>query len=179
MKFLKITFGLLFTIVLIVFCIGMFASKAHHSERSDTFNCSRLKLWTTLNDIQDLPKRRKEIKRVEFTGTTKNGLRKWKQYTVMGGLMTMEEIESKPMEKLKVSITESTFGMKGVWTYELSGNDSTFCSLTITEDSEIDKLLLRSLMTILGRDANIKKEINTLKIAATADDMPGLDIGIQ
>ncbi|HQI21336.1 MAG TPA: hypothetical protein PLW55_18425, partial [Leptospiraceae bacterium] len=61
-------------------------------------------------------------------------------------------------------MVESSFGMTGTWTYELSGNEMT--QVTVKENSQIASVPLRAAMTLMGRDANLKKEIQIINKAA-------------
>lgn len=84
----------------------------------------------------------------------------------MGGHVVFEKIEEVPAKKLSLRMSESTFGMTGTWTYELEGSEMT--KITITEESSIKSIPVRTVMTLAGRDGNLRKEISILVQALKA-----------
>ena len=164
MKIVLSLLGVVVVLVISFLSIGLMTAKTYQGQMTQTLPCSPQVLWKTLTDLKALPDRHREIAKVEILGTNAQGLQKWKEYTDMGGSIVFETIEEIPEKKWTIRMSESTFGMQGVWTYELAG-DNTQTHLTILEDSQIDKIALRSLITLMGRNINIKREFKTLQKA--------------
>lgn len=63
-------------------------------------------------------------------------------------------------------LTDSDDGTSGDWTYLLESLPKDRCRLTLTEQSHSEKFLLRGLQTLAGRDAGLRRELESLKRAA-------------
>jgi hypothetical protein len=97
----------------------------------------------------------------------------WREYTDLGGFIDFQITEEVSQEKVVMHMNAASFGMTGQWVYELkpfvvssdvSGGEIQ-TDLTITEDSTTTNLFLRALMTLVGRNNNLKEEFNSLKKA--------------
>ena len=119
-------------------------------------------VWALLTDFEGLPERRTEVTSVEMTGVNELDLETWTEHSDMGTYLNFECIEKVPQSKLAVRLRESSFGMTGTWTYELQANADN-CILTIKEESTVDKMMMRAMMTIAGRKSNLKEEFKTIK----------------
>lgn len=80
----------------------------------------------------------------------------------MGGYALFEVQEEKKDSLLVVRMLESSFGISGTWRYELkrSGNGTL---VQISEESHCDRLLVRSILVLAGRNATLKQEVRNLK----------------
>lgn len=160
-----------FMITLLLFLtIGYVAHQDFEGQATRTLTAPVEQVWEVLTDLEDLPNRRKEIVKVEMAEANAQGLPTWKEYTDMGGYILFEYLEKIEREKLVVNMKESTFGMSGTWTYELRpvGNET---QLTIIENSTIDNVMIRSLMTITGRSANLFREFEVIEKALEPDGL--------
>ncbi len=149
------------TVMVTFFAIGLFSNARFTGETQAQLSAPPEKVWNVIANLDEVPKHRPEITRVEVT--EKKGERpvKWIEYTDMGGFIEFELLEEIPEKKLAVKIVSSSFGMTGTWTYELSGKEMTL--LKVKEESEISSVPLRAAMTLLGRDGNLKKEIRLVQ----------------
>lgn len=164
-KKLLTAFSVLALACVLFVVIGWLAPREHQGQLTQTLDIPKEAVWHTLTDLQQLPKRRPEVARVELLGVNDQGHKIWKEHTDMGGYILFEQLEEIPYQKLVVRMVESTFKMKGTWEYRLAADHtgaSNKCTLTIKEVSQTDNLLLRSLMTLLGRDATMHEEVNSL-----------------
>lgn len=125
---------------------------------------TRREVWTELTDLNALAQRRPEVIAVEPLDNTEDGRKRWKEHTKRGGSIIFSIAEEQPERRLAVRMEESTFGMTGTWTYELADAGAS-TALTIHEESFTTSVLLRALMTMSGRDTNLRREIDTLRSA--------------
>ena len=78
--------------------------------------------------------------KVELLGKNEKGLDKWKETPDMGGYILFEQLEKVPFEKLTLNMMESSFGMKGIWKYELK-DEGGKTSVTISEKVRLNHCL--------------------------------------
>lgn len=156
--------GVLIGIALAFLVVAWLAQVDFHGQRSEIVEAPPEKIWNYLTDIEGNAERRPEITRVEILSPNSIGLPQWKEYTDMGGFILFEQLEAKPFEKLVIRMNASSFGMMGVWTYEMIGSSSA-TSVTISESSSIQNFFVRGLLTLIGRDANLEQEFRYMKEA--------------
>jgi hypothetical protein len=161
-KIILIVLAVMISITGIFYLMGHFASREFKGTVTQKVEASPISIWDLLNDIDGLPSRRKEITKVERMGKNEKGFERWKEHTDMGGYMVFEITELIPKEKMVVEMKESTFGMSGTWTYQLN-EEGNATVVTVTEDSNTDNVWLRSIMTLAGRDANLKIEVEKIE----------------
>lgn len=158
--------GLIATIA-VVFAVGMTAPVMYEGSTTTLLPASTSQVWGMLVDVDSLPKRRPEILSVERLPSGESGLLRWKEHTDMGGYMVFSVLEETVGKYLVVRMEDSSFGMTGTWTYDIADAGAA-TSLTISERSEIPGVFLRALMTATGRDANLRREVQTLREAIFA-----------
>lgn len=160
MKTLLKTFLVLIGIFIIYFMIGVFTPKKYFLEASETYEHSIIDCWDVVTNIDSYPNWRNDVLKMiridSGDGTT------WNTYTDIGGYISFRELKKIPYEKFEVEMLSSPFGMTGTWTYTFEGDDRK-CHLTIIEHSVTDKILTRSLMTLLGRNTNVKRDFMMIR----------------
>ncbi|MBX9852591.1 MAG: SRPBCC family protein [Cytophagaceae bacterium] len=166
-KFLLWSAGISLSLFIIFIITGASASENFEGTETRVVNASSGKIWNYLTDIEGLPRRRKEIVKVEMLGKNEKGLDKWKEIPDMGGYILFEQLEKTPLEKLTLNMIESSFNMKGTWTYELKEAGQGKTTVKISEKSTIESLFIRSIMTLSGRDGNIKREFEIMESAVS------------
>ena len=139
---------------------GLATPKEFRGQLSVKLPCSKVKIWDALSDIEHLPQHRKEITKVEILGLSNKGYHRWKEYTGHDQYMIFELTNQEYEKRMTVTMTESTFGMTGSWTYLLEGADSTSTNFTVIEDSKIDDLFVRAMVTMTGRGRFLKHEVS-------------------
>ena len=167
-KSLKIVSGVL--VALLVAVLGLLAG-AHFSDGSFEGTVEKKlmyedsDIWPVLTDVEDLPSRRAEILEVEVLERDANGPLRWKEHTDMGGYALFERWRYDENNQYTVKMTESSFGMTGIWTYELDRLDKFETIVRISEQSEIDSLWVKLAMMFAGRDKNLDLEMQYLEEA--------------
>lgn len=164
MKAFLYILGFFVALFLLLWIIGVITPVAYQGQMSATFDVPKEKVWKVLTDIETIPQRRREITDVEILGTNEEEHKIWKEYTDLGGHIFWEVLEEVPNEKWIIKMSRSTFGMKGVWKYELR-EEQNQTILTLTEESETSRPFVRGIMTLIGRSANLKQELRSLEKA--------------
>ena len=83
----------------------------------------------------------------------------------MAGYALFERWRYDENNQYTVKMTESSFGMTGIWTYELDRLDKFETIVRISEQSEIDSLWVKLAMMFAGRDKNLDLEMQYLEEA--------------
>ena len=164
MKILFTIVGIIALLFLIFVIIGILAPRSHEGKVSATYDNSPEEIWRILSDIESLPDRRREIVDIEILEPSADGFKRWKELTDMRGYAIFEMLAEVENELIEISMTESTFGITGTWKYEIQEIDSS-TTVTITENSTTCKILVRSMLTIAGRNATLKQELKNLEKA--------------
>ena len=95
-------------------------------------------------------------------GKNRSGYPAWKEYTDMGGFLIFEALDMQPPKNLVVSMRKSTIGMTGTWSYTLKPEGDTTL-VVIKEQSRITSVPVRTMMTLSGRDWNLKAELRLMQ----------------
>ncbi|EMY78854.1 polyketide cyclase/dehydrase and lipid transport [Leptospira weilii serovar Ranarum str. ICFT] len=161
---MKILFGIMGTIVFLglgFFGLGVFANPKFEGNITGTIHAPVEKVFRHLLDLENLPKYRKEVTEVIIEGKNTKGYPIWKEGTDMGGFIHFEMIEKEENSRVQVRMKESSFGMKGTWDYRLQA-DGSKTNITIYESSETSNVMIRAIFVLVGKDANLKKELEIL-----------------
>ncbi len=169
-RLLRRLFVLFFLALIFFFALGYMARHDFEGQVTQTYQVPIEQVWEVLTDLDELPNRRKEIVKLEMVEANAQGLASWKEYTDMGGYILFEYLEKVDYEKLVVNMKESTFGMSGTWTYQLTPHGKG-TQLTIIEHSRIDNIMVRSMMTLTGRSANLYRELEMIEKALEPDGL--------
>ena len=165
MRFFVGLFKLACVLLIIFFAIGYFAPVEYSGRTSKTITLSRSSLWQVANDVGSLPKRRSDITSFEVLRKDGDNVLRWREGYSLGRTAIFEVIERVPEEKLVIEMMQSSFGMRGTWTYEFSGEE-VFTTLAILEKSETQSIWHRAWKTILGRNSDIRSDLASIERAA-------------
>ena len=156
------TLGGLAALIGLFFLAGNYADVQYSGSRSEVINAPIEKVWQLISDTQGFSASRHEVASVEMLGTNASGFTKWNEHTNLGGVIALEIIDQKPFEFIEVRMNESGFGMKGTWKYAFE-SEGAQTKVTITENSSTEGLVMRSILNLLGRDANMGLHLNAIK----------------
>ncbi|MBI4117572.1 MAG: hypothetical protein HY453_00610 [Parcubacteria group bacterium] len=161
-NFLLIISAILLIIFLIIFVAGYFTPEKYHCSVQGAVNVPQNDLWIFLNDIGSFPKNRPEIDSISMLGKNAKNLPTWKIISKDGRFIVCEWLERTPQAALILSVKESSYGITGLWKYELHfENGNTLVRLT--EDSVSKNIWYRGLQRILGSDLHIRHELSFLQ----------------
>ncbi|ORX49759.1 hypothetical protein BCR36DRAFT_404726 [Piromyces finnis] len=135
---------------------------------SRSYKASVERLFLIISDRNIFREHRKALELVEDL-TDKNDADakpKWKEYSSKGaGYIIYQINRSVPNELLEVEMVESTFHMRAKFTYEISEDpdDSSLSLVTITEESNITNVIVKLIMSIGGRGANARRDLDIIE----------------
>lgn len=154
-KWFLIGIGTLFSLIAVVYVIGMLLPQDHRA--TVTFDVARSteEVWQYITYVDRFPTWRPDVDNVQML-PPRDGLPAWTEYGSGGGLpLYVESMD--PQRRLVVRIGEGLpFG--GTWTYELVPAGPTATRLTITEDGEVYSPIFRFVgRFFIGYDATLKR----------------------
>ncbi|MDV6235872.1 SRPBCC family protein [Leptospira ellisii] len=161
---MRTVFGILGTICILGLAflgLGTFADPKFEGNISATVNAPVEKVFQHLLNLEAIPKYRKEVVDVILEGKNAKGYPIWKEGTDMGGYIHFEMTGREENSWVRIEMKESSFGMKGFWDYRLQP-DGNRTKISVHEVSEISNIPIRAIFMIVGKDANLKKEIEIL-----------------
>lgn len=146
--------------------IGISISADIHFEGrlSQEFKVSKPEVWDILNDTERHSLRRHEVKKVEMLGSNALGYPKWREHTGLAGTISLQVTEFEPQNSMTVQMMESGFGMTGNWTFELDETEKG-TKVTISESSDTKGFIMRGILSIIGRDGNLKLQMKAIEKA--------------
>lgn len=163
MQLILILAGAIVILSTVVYIIGYFSPRNYRNKITEDLDAGVKKIWDYLTDFENKNSKRRGIKKVEILEYDDNGFPlKFKEITDAGGYISFKVIEKADFKKLHIRIIKSSFDMTGDWIYTLESNGSQ-TKLNIDETTQIDKLPIRAIMTIVGRNKNIKNELKNIK----------------
>ncbi len=150
-------------IFLVVFCTaGLLSATEHSGSKTEVVNAPVDSVWNLLNDIKRYSSIRHEVKKVELLEANQKGYPVWYEHTGIAGRILLEITDRKPNQSLDVRMVKSDFGMQGMWHFELKPQgDKT--EVTIHEHSFTHGFIMRSILSLVGRDANLMLQMRTIK----------------
>lgn len=157
--------GIVFLLIGGFLAMGYLSSEDFSGTRTETIQASPSEVWSVLTNIEALPEFRQEVTSIEFIEDSVGNRLIWKEHTDMGGFILFTMLDSIQNKRLKLEMDGSSFGMSGTWTYELVENADNTTELTVTENSKTTNAMVRSLLNLAGRDANLKTEFVNVRKA--------------
>ncbi len=144
--------------------MGYFSARDYHESKEQLFVGEPDKMWDLLSNIDNIPKRRKDVLEIKRLSNNRYDLESWLEVTPTGGELRFDAIEKVPKTRFVVQLQGSNFDMTGKWTYELLDTDRPgVFKLRITEDSYVDNAMVRAIMKVTGRDATLRQEMESLR----------------
>ncbi|WP_070120321.1 hypothetical protein [Bacillus marinisedimentorum] len=157
------------SVVMIVIYTGSFIPPHFHIKYSENYSVSSEIIWNTLINMDRMAERSRFAKRVERIGKNHLGFPIWREYSGFGVWSEFEIIGKIPSKKLTINLLDSSYGIKGKWSYELDEKDGK-TTVTITENSEIHQFTVRLPLILTGRDFHTRKRFRILEKSLSHPD---------
>lgn len=163
-KIILYTLGIGFIIVSVFASISLGADPHYEGSITQEFNATQSQIWDILNDTKRHSLRRHEVKKVDILGVNAAGYPMWREHTGLAGTITLQVTELEPKKSMTVEMTESGFGMTGLWKFNLETTE-TGTAVTIHENSDTKGFIMRGILSIVGRDGNLKLQLKAIEKA--------------
>lgn len=142
--------------------VALLADPRHQGCVTEVFPVPPGRIWGMLTDTERHSLRRHEVKAVEVLAPNTSGLPTWREETGLAGSILLQVTRRVPEKMLVVEMTESGFGMTGTWTFLLEG-EAGGTRVTILENSLTEGLVMRGILSIVGRDGNLGLQLKALR----------------
>jgi hypothetical protein len=150
-------------IFLVVFCMaGLLSDAEHRGTATAVVDAPVDSIWSLLNDVERYSGIRHEVKKVELLAANQSGFPVWYEHTGIAGKILLEITGREPKESLEVHMIKSDFGMHGIWHFELEPEGSK-TKVTIYEHSFTNGFIMRSILSLVGRNGNIMLQMRAIK----------------
>lgn len=154
--------GGLVALFLLILMIGTFTKNEHRDEATKVVPGDASQVYNFLRNVENIPERTQNAKSVEMLGLNNFGFPVWKQQLIFGGYVITDFIEDVPEERLIFRVKDGTIGLRGTWAYELLYHSEDSTKVRLIEQSVVSDVLLRSYITIMGRDVNVTSLLEEL-----------------
>lgn len=149
-------------VVAAVLVAGLFSEKSYSGSQSAVIHAPPDSVWNFVNDTRRYCSFRHEVSEVTFNTTAPVGYPRWTEHTNLSGTMSMEVVMQVPKKYLEVNMTRSSFGMSGTWRfYFIPASAGTH--VLIAESSVAGGIIMRGILSFLGRSSNMKLQLKVIK----------------
>lgn len=121
--------------------------------------------WDELVDVTTANVRKKDVVSVDVVDQYGKRLA-WKENLKNGGYRIYRMNERIENQKLVVEMTDSSYGLKGIWTFELQ-KTSSGTKVTITENSELTDVKIRGYRYFFGRNHDLLVWVKYIRVGLT------------
>lgn len=109
--------------------------------------------WRQLVDVNEIPKRKSDVKSVEIIEEF-GKLIAWRENLKTGGHRIYRMNQRIDNQRLILELTESSYGLSGIWVFDLSKIEN-HTWVVVSEESRLTDVLVRGYRTIIGRDYDL------------------------
>ncbi len=141
-----------------IWFIGWSSSETYIQTRTETYAAGQSQVWTFLTEVEKLPEKRNEIKKVELLEVDADGKKRWREYTSTGAHIDYRIASENAPQFLSVNMVSESFGMTATWNYSLSTTSPNVTQVKIVEISSVVNPWVRGLMVLSGRGTGLKQE---------------------
>lgn len=160
---LKYTLIAVVLVLVINFTITIVSGDTYVASVTETIDCSQKSLWNHLLNVKDKHLFRSEIDTVIVHKRLPGGYKKWEERHKNDVYMIYQHDTIIRFSEIKFTLLESSKNVTGKWKYELAPIDALHCQLTITDEGKIDGFFNQWMLTLLGKDFFVKRDLSTVK----------------
>lgn len=163
LKILSLTVTVVLVLLFVVALIGYAAPAEYSGSLTERFEEKTNVVWKSIVSIEDIPENKRDVESVEILSNSR-GLYTWKENLSGEGFRIYGMTERREPYRIVLELKESTNGLHGTWTYTLEDLGEAGTNLTIAEESTLDKVFVRGLQTIQGRDINLIRAMKSVRV---------------
>jgi len=110
--------------------------------------------WQELLNIRTIPQRKADVASVEVLEEF-GKLLAWQENLKNGGyrIYRMNSLQEK--KQLVLELTSSSYGLTGIWTFDIVPVTNNNTQITITEESSLNDIKIRGYRTVMGREHDL------------------------
>jgi hypothetical protein len=146
----------------IIFGAGYFTKPEYQNSTTIQVPYSLELTWQELVKIKDIPSLKSDVASVTIIEEYAN-LIAWKENLTNGGYRIYRMNDREENKKLVIELTDSSYGLNGTWTFELSPSSEN-TQVKISEKSTLDDIKIRGLRVIFGRDYDLLVWVKCIKV---------------
>ncbi len=155
LRILSLIIAIVLVALGIAFLFGYNAPEEYQNSTSFKVSYATNTTWEQLINIKEIPNRKSDVSSIEILEEF-GKLVAWQENLKTGGYRIYRTNQRIEGQKLVVELTESSYGLTGIWTFYISkdvvGNDTI---VTIEEESKFTNTLRRGYRVIMGREADL------------------------
>jgi hypothetical protein len=152
-RILSLTLSIALLIGITILILGYTALPIYRGEIEFQVPYSVGLTWQELLNIKEASERKSDVKSVQILEEF-GKLSAWQENLNTGGYRIYRMNKRDEQKLLIVELTESSYGLTGIWTFELSPHpDGT--TILISEDSTLTDIKRRGYRVIMGKDVDL------------------------
>ncbi len=154
------------TVIAIGILIAGYASNPSYKDSSTVpLQYSPELVWQQLIDVKSAPQKKSDVVSVEVVDQY-GKLLAWKEHLKSGGYRVYRMNEWVENKRLVIEMTESSYGLTGIWSFQLT-RTSEGTDVLIQEESTLDNIKSRGIRYFLGRDHDLLAWGKYLRVGLT------------
>lgn len=161
-RILSLTISIFVLIGITILILGYRSSPTYQEQLQFDITYSAGLVWQELLNIKEIPQRKKDVRSVEILEEF-GKLSIWQENLNSGGYRIYRMNKRDDENKILVlELTESSYGLTGVWTFTLEAN-SKDTIVYISENSTLTDIKRRGYRKVMGRDVDLRAWQNYIK----------------
>lgn len=161
----SLTISVIAVIACIILVVGYTSSPIYSDSISSNFDYRPEFMWQEITNVRDMERRKSDVESVEVLEQY-GRFTAWKENLHNGGYRIYRTNEYILNKKWTIELVESTYGLTGTWTFELS-IDGSQTKVTISEESQLTDFKRRGLRTIFGRNRDLLIWMKYIRVGIT------------
>lgn len=147
-----------------IYILGATEPVAFKGEISEHFNDRRQVIWDTLVDPKRIPQVKSDVRTVIIQEDNR-GLIIWDEELGGGKIRRYKTVEKREPSKYVIELYDSSYGLKGTWTYFLQSDKSGIGTVVLVqEESNTNNTFLRGVNKLRGRDVYIRDALKSIRV---------------
>jgi hypothetical protein len=138
----------------VIFLLGYTTSPSYKNSITFEVFYSPELTWKELLNIKDTPRRKPDVVSIDILEEF-GKLTAWKENLKSGGYRIYRMNKREENKRLILELTESSYGLTGIWTFELDPAKDNNTQITIYEESTLTDFKRRGYRVIMGREYDL------------------------